>query len=154
MVTQNLVGRCGLYCGACGIYRAYKNGGAYRRRLAENFKCAPETVRCEGCQALTSECWGNACTIIRCLNENGFQFCYECADFLNHSCEQFEKLAKSSSEYDEDLRANLARIQADDVDSWLQECEVKFRCAYCGEPLPARSLKKQCYHCGKDLASE
>jgi hypothetical protein len=85
------------------------------------------------------------------LNEKGFQFCYECADFANHTCEQFEKLAASASNYDEDVRANLARIQADDVDAWLQECEAKFRCAYCGESLPARSFKKQCYHCGKDL---
>ena len=29
MVDQNLVGRCGLYCGACGIYRAFKDTSEY-----------------------------------------------------------------------------------------------------------------------------
>ena len=44
MVNRNLVGKCGLYCGACGIYRAYKDGGEYRQRLADFFKC-PQDAR-------------------------------------------------------------------------------------------------------------
>ena len=151
MVNQNLVGRCGLYCGACGIYRAYRDGGAYLQRVADNFKCPPENVRCEGCHALTSECWGNACKIVQCLNDKGFQFCYECADFDNHTCERFESIAKRYHEFDVDLRANLVRIQAGDVEVWLRESDEKFRCPDCGKPLPSRSLKKTCYHCGKEL---
>lgn len=152
MVDQNLVGRCGLYCGACGIYRAFKDGGAYLQRLADNLKCPPENVRCEGCQALTSECWGNACKIVRCLNEKGFQFCYECADFDSHACERFENLAKRYHDLGVDLRVNLARIKAGDVDAWLQESKEKFRCSECGKSLPIHSFKKKCYHCGKELA--
>ncbi|NIU39053.1 DUF3795 domain-containing protein, partial [Candidatus Bathyarchaeota archaeon] len=79
LVDRNLIGRCGLYCGACGIYRAYRDGGAYRERLASAFKCPPQKVRCQGCQALTPECWGNDCKIVKCLNVKGLQFCYECS---------------------------------------------------------------------------
>ena len=148
MVKTNLVGRCGLYCGACGIYRAYKDGGVYRQRLAENFKCPPENVRCEGCHALTSNCWGNACAIVQCLNEKGMRFCFECADYDNQQCEQFQQLAKRYHDFDVDLRSNLGRIQAGDMDDWLQESNTKFRCPKCEKPLPARLLKKNCYHCG------
>jgi hypothetical protein len=150
---QNLVGRCGLYCGACGIYRAYKDGGEYRHRLANFFKCPPEKVRCEGCQALTATCWGNECEMVKCLNAKGLQFCYECSDFEGHTCERFEKFSKDYLRDDlVDLRANLARIKAGDVDEWLKESEDRFRCFHCGKPLPTSSFRKKCYHCGEELS--
>jgi len=153
LVDHNLVGRCGLYCGACGIYRAYKNGGEYRQRLADFFKCPPEKVCCEGCQALTPQCWGNDCKIIRCLYTKGLQFCHECSDFKKHTCKKFEKFSKDYLEDDGvDLRANLARIKAGNIDEWLKESEEKFRCPYCGKPLPTSSFRKRCYYCGKELS--
>ena len=152
LVDKNLIGRCGLFCGACGIYRAYRDGGEYRQRLADFFKCSQEKVRCEGCQALTQECWGNGCKIVRCLNGKGLRFCYECSDFENHSCEMFEKFSnRYLKEDDVDLRANLARIEADDVDAWLKESEQTYRCPYCSKPLPTKSFRRKCYHCGKEL---
>jgi len=45
LVDFNLVGKCGLYCDACVIYRAYKDGGTYLKRVAEHFKIPPEKVR-------------------------------------------------------------------------------------------------------------
>ncbi len=153
MANRNLVGRCGLYCGACGIYRAYKDGGAYRQRLAAAFKCSPEKVRCEGCQALTPECWGNDCKIANCLNAKGLQFCCECPDYERHTCEKFEKFSRDYLKEDEvDLRSNLARIKAGDIDDWLKESKEKFRCPYCGDPLPTKSFGKKCYHCGRELS--
>lgn len=153
MVNRNLVGRCGLYCGACGIYRAYKDGGAYRQRLSAFFKCPPEKVRCEGCQALTANCWGNDCKIVKCLDAKGIQFCYECSDFQDYTCEKFEKFSKDYlTDDDVDLRANLARIKAGDTTAWLEESEVRFRCSFCRNPLPTSSFMKKCYHCGKELS--
>jgi hypothetical protein len=152
LVNRNLVGRCGLYCGACGIYRAFKDGGEYRLRLADVFKCPPDKVRCEGCQVLTTQCWGNDCKIVRCLNAKGLQFCYEFLDYERRTCEEFEKFSKEYLKDDDvDLRANLMRIKVGDFDEWLKETKEKYRCSYCGEPLPTRSFKKKCYHCGKQI---
>ena len=152
LVDRNLVGRCGLYCGACGIYRAYKDGGEYSQQLADVFKCPPEKIRCEGCQVLTHECWGNECKMIKCLNAKGLKFCNECSDYEKHTCEIFEQFSKDYLEDDGvDLRKNLARIRAGDIDEWLKESEEKFRCSYCGKPLPTRSFGKKCYHCNKEL---
>ncbi len=153
MVDGNLVGRCGLYCGACGIYRAYKDGGEYRQRLAGFFKCPPEKVRCEGCQALTPECWGNNCAMVKCLDAKGLRFCYECSDYEKHACQKFEKFSEEYLKDDNvDLRANLARIKAGDSDEWLKESAEKFRCPHCGKPLPTKSFGKKCYHCGIELS--
>jgi len=146
----NLIGRCGLYCGACTIYRAYKDDGDYRSRVATFFKCPPEKVRCEGCQALTSECWGKDCEIVQCTESKGFGFCYECPEFDSRSCMKFEDLAKRYIEDGVDVRAHLDRIKSGQVDARLRESRERFRCPSCGKPLPEG--RKNCYHCGKEFA--
>jgi len=131
----DLVGRCGLYCGACSVYRAYKDDGEYLNRLAEHLKCPPEKVRCEGCQVLTKECWGNECKIVQCLNSKGFNFCYECPQFEDNSCEKYERLAKGYLEEDNvDIRANMARIKLGQAEAWLKESRERFKCPYCKTP--------------------
>jgi hypothetical protein len=151
MVDRNLVGRCGLYCGACGIYRAYKDKGKYLHEVAVSLKTTPEKVRCEGCQALTPLCWGSACKIVQCQNTKGIKFCYECSELYTHACKTFEELYEENLNEGVDLRANLARIKAGDVDGWLKESEQRFRCYRCHRPLPANKLKENCYHCGAKL---
>jgi len=61
MGDRNLAGRCGIYCGACGIYRAYVDGGEYLEYVSRNWNIPKERVHCNGCQALTPECWGSGC---------------------------------------------------------------------------------------------
>ena len=151
MVEKNLVGRCGLYCGACGIYRAYKDNGEFLKKLAEHFKCPPEKVKCEGCNALTPDSWGYNCKIVQCLKSKGLEFCYQCSQYENNSCEKFEKLAKDYLEDGEDLRENLERIKKGEIEDWLKESEEKFKCPTCGKPLPVYGTKGKCYHCGADL---
>lgn len=153
MVDRNLIGRCGLYCGACSIYRAYKDNGEYLKRLAEHFKCPPEKVRCEGCMALTPDSWGYDCKIVQCLRDKGLEFCYECNEYQNKTCEKFEKLAKPYLEEDGiDMRANLERIKKGEIKEWLLESEEKYQCPACGKPLPVGRMKRVCYHCGADLS--
>jgi len=147
MLESSLIGRCGLYCGACSIYRAYKDDGEYLKRVAAYFKCPPEKVRCEGCQALTPECWGNDCKIVQCTKAKGVSFCYECPQFDDRSCEEFEDLAKRYMEDNVDVRANLLRVKTGQVEALVRESKERFRCEYCAKPLPEGS--KKCYHCGK-----
>jgi len=152
LIDENLVGRCGLYCGACSIYRAYKDKDEYLKRVSEHFKCPPEKVRCEGCMALTPQCWGNGCKIVQCLRLKDFQFCYQCPELAEESCEKYEKLARGYLEDGEDIRANLARIEKGETGEWLHECAQTFRCNVCKKPLPANRIKRICYHCGADLS--
>ena len=152
MGDLSLVGRCGLYCGACGIFRAYKDKGEYLQKVAEFFKCPPEKVKCEGCHALTVDCWGSACKILKCLDSKGFDYCYQCPDYDSSSCEKFEKLAERYLKEDNvDLRANLERIKAGDYEHWLKESEERFRCPQCGKPLSTYSRITKCYHCSEKL---
>jgi len=147
MVDHSLVGRCGLYCGACGIYRAYRDGGEPRRVLAEQFKIPEDKVRCEGCSALTPECWGTGCKIVECLDGKGYGFCYDCPEHAAGSCEKYEKLSARYAKLNIDVRANLDRIRAGEAEGWLAEQDTRWRCSGCGRPVSCHSPK--CYHCGK-----
>lgn len=149
MAETQLVGRCGLYCGACTVYRAYKDNGEFQTRVAAFFKCSPEKVKCEGCQALTSECWGNGCEIVKCTTARGFSYCFECPQFHDVRCDKFEDLAKRYMKDNVDVRANLSRIKTGQVKGWLEDSKKRFKCPICAKPLPEGSTK--CHHCGKTL---
>ena len=149
MVDYALVGRCGLYCGACIIYRAYKDSEQLRQKVAKREKCRPEEVRCDGCQTVLTkgwnkdEKWGRNCSIVRCLEAKGFDYCCECDIYPN--CEKFGELANHLLKYSESLTENLKKITAGKVEEWLKEEAEKWRCPACGKHI-SRHLE-ECHWC-------
>lgn len=153
MVDYALVGRCGLYCGACGARRAYKDKEAkFFQKLTKEFQFPVEGIRCEGCHALTPDCAGSQCMVVQCLNSKGFEYCYECSTYENRSCQKHEEIAEKCADYGVDLRANLERIKSGDTEAWLKESEEEVKCLKCRKPLPVYGYsRKRCYHCGTRL---
>lgn len=124
MVDRNLVGRCGVYCGSCIIYRAYRDSEQLRRRVAERQNCGLEDVQCQGCQTVLVDGWekdgkwGKNCRIVRCLEAKGLDFCYQCDMYPN--CKNFRELADHHLlRYSENLTDNLKKIKAGEVEEWL-----------------------------------
>jgi rubrerythrin len=104
--------------------------------------------------ALTPECWGYDCKIVQCLRNKDLQFCYQCSEYENKTCEKFEKLAQPYLEEDGvDVRANLERIRKGEVEEWLRESEEKYRCPVCGKPLSTGAMQRKCYHCEADFST-
>lgn len=154
MVDRNLVGRCGLYCGSCIIYRAGKDSEKLRRKVAENEKCTPQEIHCEGCQTVAkdgwnsrNEEWGKNCRIVKCQEARGLSFCHECSEYP--SCEQFRNLAGSCLKRGESLTDNLNTIKAGRVDEWLRKEEKKWRCCKCGKPVSMHLA--ECHWCGAKI---
>jgi len=147
MADLSLVGRCGLYCGACGIYRAYRDNGDYLDKVAGSFECTPELVRCEGCQDLTEDCWGNGCKLANCLRKKRLESCHECEG--TEECEIFSDLYQGYKEIGVDLRQNLERIKSGDAEMWLEEQDKKWRCRTCGKPISYHM--EECHQCGAIL---
>ena len=146
MAAEALTGRCGLYCGACSVYRAQRDDGEYLKGLAERFNCPPEKVRCEGCGALTPECWGYDCGIVQCSVAKGYRFCHECGEFEDRTCDKYEKLDKGYLENDNvDIRKNLETIKSGNINEWLKLSTERFRCPNCLGPLPTGAT--QCHNC-------
>ncbi len=150
MTDKNLVGRCGIYCGACTIYRAERDDPEWRKRIADRYKIPPEKVRCQGCDALTPECWGNDCKFVKCLNGKGYQFCYECPEYEKGSCQIYEEFSKNYlGEDGVDLRENLAMIKSGKIDEWLKLSKEFYTCKFCGKPTAMGAGK--CHHCKREI---
>lgn len=147
------MGRCGLYCGVCRIYRAYMDSGKLREKLAEEFNCSPEEVRCEGCKKLgetgwdKEKYWGRNCKIVKCLDKKELVFCYECEDY--NTCKKFGKFAKICLKIGINLRENLDVIKSGKIDEWLKQENERWKCPECGKPISADL--EDCHWCDAKL---
>jgi hypothetical protein len=146
---RNLVGKCGLYCGACGIYRAQRDSEEWRGRIASKYNCGSDQVRCNGCGDLTSECWGNGCKIVLCTRAKGVDYCHECREYQSDNCEKFRDLSSSYLKAGVDLKNNLTHIKEGRIEEWLQESQKKFTCKSCGKPVAVWNTN--CHHCGDEI---
>lgn len=149
MVEHGLVGRCGIYCGACGIYRGYKNQDELLDELSTKWKIPTEKFRCEGCGALTPDCCGAGCKIVECLNEKGYDLCDQCMQFKEKSCEKYESLASRYLKRGENIRVELGRIREMGFEPWLREQDLRWRCWQCSAPVSVHA--SICYRCGYPL---
>jgi hypothetical protein len=117
------------------------------QKVADSFDCSPDLVKCEGCQTLTSDCWGNECKIVICLRKKKLEFCYECGEL--DGCGKFSELSDGYMQMGINLRANMERIRTGDTELWLQEEDLRWRCGSCGEPISCHM--EECNQCGESL---
>lgn len=150
MVDLGLVGRCGLYCGTCGVYRGYREGGELIEHLSERWKIPKEKFKCEGCSTLTPECWGWGCEIVKCLDVKNYKFCIDCNSFHDRTCERYENISARYMKRGEDIRKSLQEIKDRGAIKWLEEQDKRWRCPSCGKPISVHVEK--CYSCGAVLA--
>lgn len=149
MRGEELVGRCGIYCGACIIYRAERDHEQARNDIAQRHQCRLDEVRCQGCGGLTEACWCHGCKILACLNKQGYRYCHECPSFHDQSCEIHQHLADIYTKIGVDLRHNLLRIQQGSLDQWLEEQDQLHRCHACHHPLSVWDTS--CPSCGQKI---
>lgn len=149
-MDKRLIGRCGLYCGACSIYRGERDDAELRQKIAKSVNCSEEQVRCNGCGDLSSTCRGYGCKIVVCLRAKGLNYCYDCSEYEKKICTKHGKLAQSYLEIGVDLRENLKKIANGLAEEWLKESEARFKCSHCGQPLSA--WKETCHKCGSKVS--
>jgi hypothetical protein len=150
--NTNLAGRCGMYCGACEIHRAYKDGGRMRQEVARKHNCLPGDVRCDGCRAVHIVGWsrvedfGRNCAILHCLKTKSLDSCHDCG--TASQCERWTTLAEELMQFGIDLRANLTAIQMSGIESWVRNQEERWACQKCSRPVNALSDSARCHLCG------
>jgi len=139
-MNRNLLGCCGIYCGACFAYRGRVSEGAAElrnelkkekfRRIATAFDWVGDwrqfsrwlywlmKFKCEGCQTGGGWPW---CPVRRCCKKKGFTSCAECEEM---PC---EKLGWITKRYKGWNLKNLRRIREVGVGRWLKEADAEVR---------------------------
>jgi hypothetical protein len=150
MADEHLVAVCGLYCGACTLYRAQhdidrKDAPEIIRRAADRWKVAPEQTACEGCLStgpLSPYC--AACEIKKCAQGRpGVKRCADCPDF---PCETITKFSNDGIPHHSAVLKAIRRQRKIGVTEWYEEEFERMRCQVCGVSLDWYA--RECHRCG------
>lgn len=143
-----LVGACGLYCGACGRYRAVFKEGQYLLEDSGFKGQEREEVICYGCHSgrLSGHC--NICAVRLCAKEKELVHCGLCAGY---PCDKIEEMYGRAGQHERTkhcgcIKDNLKRIQQIGYPKWLIEQEKMWTCE-CG--FHAAFYDEVCANCGK-----
>ena len=150
MEGEHLAGACGLYCGACTLYRVRhdpdrKDADSVLKTFAEGFNVPVEKVRCEGCLSDGPRSpFCAECEIRRCaLTTNGVIRCSDCSKF---PCGLIIKFNNDGVPHHSDCLKNIRRQQQIGVYEWCQEEYERIRCQFCGVSLDWYA--QTCHRCG------
>lgn len=138
-----LMAPCGLYCGACGVYVATRDGNEKFKAVMGNlYGTRPEETECLGCMQtdpptkLYAFC--QSCPMRSCAKSKGYYSCHQCAEWPCDKVEHFGfatgiRVMKRAIPL---WRAKVAESgdEAGSVEWARAECE-RYHCVSCGEPL-------------------
>jgi hypothetical protein len=150
MEETYLAAVCGLYCGACIIYRAQKDGNhqaieQIAGRMSSFITVKPEELQCDGCLAggrLTPYC--QQCAIRVCPDKKpGVTRCSDCPDF---PCSLITDFNNDGLRHHAEVLDNLRKIAGAEVENWLASERKRWSCPHCGSPTDWYA--KTCFHCG------
>jgi len=150
MEEKHLAAVCGLYCGACTIYRARKDGNhegieQIARAMSSFISVTPEELDCDGCLAggrLTPYC--RQCAMRVCPDKKpGVTRCSDCPDF---PCSIINDFNNDGMRHHAEVLDNLRKIAKNGVGNWLDSEQQRWRCPNCNEPVDWYA--RTCFHCG------
>ena len=133
---RHLVGICGLYCGTCPYYLAFRNTDTDTiNRLSQSQEMPAEEVRCDGClSGRTSK----HCTECRhgfreCADNHGVTWCFQCEMFPCRRLKDFEDVhVVNGISHHETIIKDLEHMKKHGVDDWIGIQEERSKCSGCG----------------------
>ncbi len=144
-INPELIGPCGLYCGVCAIYIAYRdNNQKFKERLVELYKgkipgkgklpgsedMTTEDIKCHGCLSDTLFLYCQKCKIRECTQEKGYKGCHECDDF---PCNYIENFPMSVGK--KVILRVIPYWRKVGTEQWVREEEARYVCPECGNRL-------------------
>lgn len=150
MEGEHLAGVCGLYCGACTVYRARhdkerKNVESLLQGQAEEWNVPVEQVTCEGCLSEGPHSpYCAECEIRRCaMTTHDITRCSDCSKF---PCGLIIKFNNDGVPHHSGVIKNIRRQQKIGAYEWCQDEHERIRCQFCGVSLDWYA--QTCYRCG------
>jgi len=134
---KELAGICGLYCGACTTYRAYKDkDSTLLNKLAATHNIPVDKIACDGCLSHNYRLYLPAefrdCYFRKCAEEKGVTWCFECSEF---PCKRLKDFSRDGRAHHTAVIDNLREMKNLGVDEWLKIQEKRWRCPNCGKKL-------------------
>ena len=172
---RRLAAPCGLYCGACLVYRANKQGNTeLLEQIAKAFSvqdgqlpagmppvrkgCDISEVQrqmqgvkdaaCEGCLSEIRAFPCRICGFRDCVLEKGLTNCSQCAD---SPCQLLIDFHNDGLPHHGEVLANIQRQRDIGMDAWIAEQEERWRCPHCGCAIDWYAT--QCSDCGAALSN-
>lgn len=151
MEREQLVAVCGLYCGACRIYRAQCDNNQKDLKdilqdwLSREQKITVDDLQCDGCLSkgrLTPFC--RQCAIRLCaLDKPGVTRCSDCPDF---PCSRITSFNNDGIRHHAEVLSNLRHIQEVGIGTWVKQEDERWRCPQCQAAVGWYA--KTCFQCG------
>jgi hypothetical protein len=134
--NETLIAPCGMNCGVCSSYLAYKHDAKTK---------GLKIPYCTGCRPRNKQCafLKKKCNL---LLEGRVKYCYECGNFpcrnLYHIDKRYQTLYRMS------MIENLEYINKNSISQFLQKEVKKWECPNCGGIISCHN--GICFNCGLD----
>ncbi len=137
MGNENLVGVCGLYCGACSIYRATQDKNEEKLQdFAQGLtnktgqKFTVDDVRCDGCLSNGRlDLWCRNCQIRVCSKlQSGKVRCADCDEL---PCSRLTRFQNDGMKHHLEIVDNLKSLQRVGIRDWALSEEKRWTCPHC-----------------------
>jgi hypothetical protein len=149
MSSQNqLLSPCGLYCGACGIMIAHREGDQkLKEKLAAAYGLKPSDIACEGCLSEKLFVYCRACPVRKCAGEKGLEGCYLCSEFP--VCPHINNFPYPAGK--ENIMRAIPEWKKLGTEKWVAAEMKRYSCPKCGAQLFRGA--KRCRACKEPVAS-
>jgi len=135
---------CGLYCGACEMLNAFRDGKQEEKAREWNLK--PEDIKCYGCKSGDLSSWCNECEFKSCAIKKSVEFCSECDEY---PCKMLKNFQGDKAVHHSSVIRNSDRIRNVGVNKWLDEQAKRWSCPECG--ITSTWYRETCDECGAEL---
>jgi hypothetical protein len=144
-INPDFIAPCGLYCGVCAIYIAYRDQNEkFKERLVSLYKgevggkgtlpnkemLTTETMKCRGCLSDDRFMHCQQCDIRTCTQEKGYTGCHQCDEFPCRYIDDFPMTVGKKVI----LRA-IPYWREHGTEKWIEDEEARYVCPACGNKL-------------------
>lgn len=147
MSQLELLGYCGLYCGACTHFRSSFPDGAHLLEKVKQQGGDPAGYQCRGCRSakLNIHPGCRECRIRACATEKGWLHCGLCPEL---PCRMIRDFIGDGRAHHRDVRDQLAAITQKGAEPWLLDQQQRWTCG-CGREYSW--YENVCSNCGAAL---
>src|SRR4030043_477724 len=158
MNRENSIAACGLYCGACEMYRAdHDNNEVKSQALLQQFNArggtlSSDDLKCDGClEQGTLTPWCKQCNIRLCTRRKaGETRCSpDCPDF---PCSLLTNFANDGMTHHVEVLDNLRQLEKMGIKKWAEKEEKRWLCPQCKTPMSW--YYQTCHKCGTERSKK